>query len=85
MTAIGETVIPSAIDRSPSRAWRKLKANKGALVGLAIIAFFAILAIAAPSFRFPIRTPQAGRRSARPRPPAIGLAPMTSAATFFPE
>ncbi|MEK1863802.1 MAG: ABC transporter permease, partial [Rhizobium leguminosarum] len=41
MTAIGETGIPSAVDRTPSRAWRKLKANKGALVGLAIIAFFA--------------------------------------------
>lgn len=84
MTAIGETGIPAAIDRTPSRAWRKLKANKGALVGLVIIAFFAILAVAAPSFQFPIRTPQAGRRSARPRPPPIGSAPTTSAATFFP-
>lgn len=84
MTVIGETGIPSAVDRTPSRAWRKLKANKGALVGLAIIAFFAILAVTAPFFRFPIRTPQAGRRSARPPPPPIGLAPTTSAATFFP-
>ncbi|MBB3164347.1 ABC transporter permease [Rhizobium laguerreae] len=68
MTAIGETGIPSAIDRTPSRAWRKLKANKGALVGLAIIAFFAILAVAAPIL--PIPDPNATSWSAIRKAPS---------------
>ncbi len=34
--------------RAPNRAWRKLKANKGALVGLGIIFFFTALAALAP-------------------------------------
>ncbi|MBB3444824.1 ABC transporter permease [Sinorhizobium sp. B11] len=56
MTAIDQvaaTPVVSTEQRSPSRAWRKLKANKGALVGLAIIAFFAILAIIAPLLPLP--------------------------------
>lgn len=56
MTAIDQVAAApatSAEQRSPSRAWRKLKANKGALVGLAIIAFFAILAIIAPLLPLP--------------------------------
>lgn len=56
MTAIDQVAaapITSAEQRSPSRAWRKLKANKGALVGLTIIAFFAILAIIAPLLPLP--------------------------------
>ena len=56
MTAIDQvaaTPVTSAEQRSPSRAWRKLKANKGALVGLAIIAFFTILAIIAPLLPIP--------------------------------
>ena len=38
MSTIVQTAVaaPSA-KRAPNRAWRKLKANKGALVGLAII------------------------------------------------
>ena len=32
--------------RAPSRAWRKLKANKGALAGFAIVVFFTLLAVA---------------------------------------
>ena len=43
---------PSA-KRAPNRAWRKLKANKGALVGLAIILFFAVLAALAPLMPIP--------------------------------
>ncbi len=43
--------------RAPSRAWRKLKANKGALIGCGIILFFAVLAVAAPLL--PIADPNA--------------------------
>jgi peptide/nickel transport system permease protein len=39
--------------RAPNRAWRKLKANRGALVGLVIILFFAVLAISAPILPIP--------------------------------
>ena len=56
MTAIDQVTaapIPSVEQRSPNRAWRKLKANKGALVGLAIIVFFTILAIIAPLLPLP--------------------------------
>ncbi|MBB3594548.1 peptide/nickel transport system permease protein [Rhizobium sp. BK529] len=56
MTAIDQVTaahLPSAERRSPNRAWRKLKANKGALVGLAIIAFFTFLAIIAPLLPLP--------------------------------
>jgi peptide/nickel transport system permease protein len=49
VTAVDQVAIqPAATGRSPSRAWRKLKANKGAVVGLAIIVFFTLLAISAP-------------------------------------
>lgn len=56
MTAIDQVTaapVTSAEQRSPNRAWRKLKANKGALVGLCIIAFFTILAIIAPLLPIP--------------------------------
>ena len=56
MTAIEQTTaIPAvaASQRSPNRAWRKLKANKGALVGLVIIVFFTALAILAPVLPIP--------------------------------
>lgn len=43
--------------RTQSRAWRKLKANKGALAGCCIIAFFTLLAVAAPLL--PIADPNA--------------------------
>ncbi|MDL2402852.1 ABC transporter permease [Rhizobium mayense] len=48
MTAIPQTSVAAPAKRTPNRAWRKLKANKGALLGLAIILFFAALAILAP-------------------------------------
>ncbi|MCJ8518587.1 peptide/nickel transport system permease protein [Pseudorhizobium tarimense] len=51
MTVI-ETAPPVASQRS-SRAWRKLRANRGALVGLCIILFFGILALAAPVLPVP--------------------------------
>ncbi|MBB3456426.1 peptide/nickel transport system permease protein [Rhizobium sp. BK313] len=54
MTAIVQTSVAAApAKRAPNRAWRKLKANKGALVGLAIILFFAALAILAPVLPLP--------------------------------
>lgn len=55
MTAIDEATAPvvATSRRSPSRAWSKLKANRGALVGLVIIAFFTALAIAAPILPIP--------------------------------
>lgn len=43
--------------RAPSRAWRKLKANKGAVIGCFIIMFFTLLAICAPLL--PIADPNA--------------------------
>jgi peptide/nickel transport system permease protein len=39
--------------REKSRAWRKMRANRGSVVGLAIILFFAILAITAPILPIP--------------------------------
>jgi peptide/nickel transport system permease protein len=55
MIAIDEATAPvvATSRRSPSRAWSKLKANRGALVGLVIIAFFTALAIAAPILPIP--------------------------------
>ena len=56
MTMIEQGVpVPGAAEsrRAPNRAWRKLKANKGALVGFVIILFFAILAISAPILPIP--------------------------------
>lgn len=47
MTAINSTVSMPA-KRQESRAWKKMKRNRSALVGLFIVLFFAILAIAAP-------------------------------------
>lgn len=51
MTVV-ETVNVAPV-RQKSRAWRKMRANRGALVGLGIILFFAILAAAAPLLPIP--------------------------------
>lgn len=51
MTVV-ETVTAAPV-RQKSRAWRKMRANRGALVGLGIILFFAILAAAAPLLPIP--------------------------------
>ncbi|CAH0342527.1 ABC transporter permease [Rhizobium sp. CECT 9324] len=48
MTTLDPTVTVSVPAKSGNRAWRKLKANRSALVGLCIILFFAILALSAP-------------------------------------
>jgi peptide/nickel transport system permease protein len=71
MTTIDQVNLPSAAEqRSPSRAWRKLRANKGALVGLGIVALFALLAVVAPIL--PIPDPNATDWSAvRKAPSAV--------------
>jgi peptide/nickel transport system permease protein len=69
MTAIDEIAAPPAtVLASPSRAWRKMKANKGALVGLIIISVFTILAITAPLL--PIPDPMATSWSAIRKAPS---------------
>jgi peptide/nickel transport system permease protein len=52
MTALDQAT-PVAAKREQSRAWRKMKRNRSALVGLCIVAFFAILALAAPLLPIP--------------------------------
>ena len=52
-TIVQATAAAPSAKRAPSRAWRKLKANKGALVGLGIILFFAVLAVLAPLLPIP--------------------------------
>ncbi|MGE8104625.1 ABC transporter permease [Allorhizobium sp. NPDC080224] len=48
MTTLDPTVNVIVPAKSSNRAWRKLKANRSALVGLCIILFFALLALSAP-------------------------------------
>ncbi|RCW82190.1 ABC transporter permease [Phyllobacterium bourgognense] len=54
--------------RSGNRAWRKLKANKSAVVGLVIIVFFVTLAVIAPLL--PIADPMATSWSAIRKAPS---------------
>ncbi|MFD1910966.1 ABC transporter permease [Halodurantibacterium flavum] len=54
--------------RSGSRAWRKLRANKGAIVGFGIVIFFAFLAVAAPIL--PIADPLQTSWTAIRQPPS---------------
>ncbi|KGD94339.1 ABC transporter permease [Rhizobium sp. YS-1r] len=48
MTTIDQVPSITVAKRGESRAWRKMKRNRSALVGAAIVLFFAILAVAAP-------------------------------------
>jgi peptide/nickel transport system permease protein len=68
LTALEQVDLSAAEQRSPSRAWRKLKANRGALVGLFIIAFFTLLAVLAPLL--PIPDPNATSWSAIRKAPS---------------
>jgi peptide/nickel transport system permease protein len=68
LTALDQVDPSAAGQRAPSRAWRKLKANRGALVGLCIIAFFTLLALAAPLL--PIPDPDATSWSAIRKAPS---------------
>ncbi|AXV17967.1 diguanylate cyclase (plasmid) [Neorhizobium sp. SOG26] len=52
MTVIEQTA-PIPEPRQKSRAWRKMRANRGSMAGLFIIAFFAVLAVAAPLLPIP--------------------------------
>jgi peptide/nickel transport system permease protein len=54
MTVIDRINLAPANDRrSGSRAWRKLKDNRAALVGFVVVGFFALLAILAPILPLP--------------------------------
>ncbi len=66
MTAI--TTTPATVPRSRNRAWAKLSANRGALVGAVIVAFFSLLAILAPVL--PIPDPTATDWGAIRKPPS---------------
>ena len=48
MTTIDQAPPVAAAKREKSRAWRKMKKNRSALVGALIVLFFAILAVSAP-------------------------------------
>ncbi|KAB1086448.1 ABC transporter permease [Neorhizobium galegae] len=48
MTTIDQAPPVAAAKRDKSRAWRKMKKNRSALVGAVIVLFFAILAASAP-------------------------------------
>lgn len=52
-TIVQVTAASASVKRAPNRAWRKLRANKGALVGLAIILFFTVLAALASLLPIP--------------------------------
>jgi peptide/nickel transport system permease protein len=52
-TVVQVTAASASVKRAPNRAWRKLRANRGALVGLAIILFFTVLAALAPLLPIP--------------------------------
>jgi peptide/nickel transport system permease protein len=52
MTVIEQTA-PIVEARQKSRAWRKMRANRGSMVGLFIILFFTLLAVAAPLLPIP--------------------------------
>jgi peptide/nickel transport system permease protein len=67
MTTIEQTA-PVIKPRQKSRAWRKMRANRGSMVGMVIILFFAILAIAAPIL--PIADPVATSWSALRKAPS---------------
>jgi peptide/nickel transport system permease protein len=62
-------VVNFPVQRAPSRAWRKLKANKGALAGCVIIVLFAGLALFAPLL--PIADPNATDWSAIRKAPSM--------------
>lgn len=67
-TIVQTTAATLSAKRAPNRAWRKLRANKGALVGLAIILFFT--ALAALASLLPIPDPVATSWSAIRKAPS---------------
>ncbi|MCF1480992.1 MULTISPECIES: ABC transporter permease [Rhizobium/Agrobacterium group] len=67
MTAVSEAA--TGLSHPSGRGWRKLKANKAALVGLAIILFFLVVALLAPLL--PIADPLASSWSAIRKAPSL--------------
>ncbi len=70
MSAITDAALPVAAgDRAGSRAWRKLRANRSALFGFIIVAFFVGIALLAPIL--PIADPAATDWSAVRKAPSL--------------
>jgi peptide/nickel transport system permease protein len=70
VSATTEAVLPVAgAQRSGSRAWKKLKANRSALVGFVMVAFFVAVALLAPVL--PIDDPAATSWSAVRKAPSL--------------
>ena len=70
MSATTEAVLPNAVvPRQGSRAWKKLKANRSALVGFAMVVFFVAAALLAPIL--PIADPTATDWSAVRKAPTM--------------
>lgn len=68
MTALAAAAAAPAPKRPRSRAWRKLRANRSALVGLCLVAIFVTLALLAPLL--PIADPNATDWGAIRKPPS---------------
>ncbi|MEO3427466.1 ABC transporter permease [Pelagibius sp. CAU 1746] len=69
MSAASETAGPAALRyRTGSRAWRKLRAHRSALIGAVIVTFFVVVALLAPLL--PIADPAATSWSAVRKPPS---------------
>jgi peptide/nickel transport system permease protein len=70
VSATTEAVLPNAVvPRQGSRAWKKLKANRSALVGFAMVIFFVAAALLAPVL--PIADPTATDWSAVRKAPTV--------------
>ena len=70
MSGASDTALPAAGGyRSGSRAWRKLRANRSALVGFVIVTFFVAIALLAPLL--PIADPTATSWTAVRKPPSL--------------
>ena len=70
MSAVTEAALPEAGQaRQGSRAWKKLKANRSALVGFALVLFFVAVALLAPVL--PIADPTATDWAAIRKAPSL--------------
>jgi len=71
VSAVSEAATPNAASgyRTGSRAWRKLRRNRSALVGFVLVVFFIAVALLAPVL--PIADPAATSWSAVRKPPSL--------------
>jgi len=70
VSAVTDSALPAAPSyRAGSRAWRKLRANRSALVGFVIVIFFVVVALLAPVL--PIDDPVATSWSAVRKAPSL--------------